>query len=543
MLLPRGLSLCITLLAAMAMGLALRPAAHVFSTPLTEDAFYSLAVARNLALGLGFTIDGATLTNGFQPLFTLIEAAAYSLAYAINAGDDALAMRFILGISWGMWLATGALLGEIAAKLTTDPAEDPAKDPAEDKAEDRALRETRRWLAMLLYLGGFLTFMHHFNGLETGMLMLLYTVLAYGYQRGLMARRWGPAAFGAAFGLLVLTRIDAGIFVAFFTGWHALETLRRRGMKAAVTQGLMIAVPALLVSIPWWWFNYHYFGAIMPTSGQAQQAFAFDERRWRWILWALAVDGLPGLWFGRLEETFHDGIILSLLRAVVVCALVWFFIHRLKNVKSLRHPVPAMTRRICRFGVILAMALVALAVYYGASFIAFWFYYRYLFPAALPVTVAVAWCLAPVALKRPRASIILGALIALPALLSITMAYGGRTLHVETVYWEQLALVRRDVPETERVAAGQAGTLGYFRQHVVNVDGKVNAQALPYQDRMWDYLTAHNIRWFADWPFYVEKYLGTDPGAHGWRHSASLGIWQLWRYEGMNTPEVAGDKP
>jgi hypothetical protein len=111
------------------------------------------------------------------------------------------------------------------------------------------------------------------------------------------------------------------------------------------------------------------------------------------------------------------------------------------------------------------------------------------------------------------------------------MAEHGRTLHVDTVYWEQLALVGAQVPDTDDVAAGQAGTLGYFRQRVVNVDGKVNREAIPYQARMWDYLAARDVRWFCDWPFYVEKYLGADPGRHGWRQVGQNGYWQLWHRE------------
>lgn len=55
--------------------LVLRPAGHVYDMPLTEDGYYSLSVARNLAAGHGMTIDGINLTNGFQPLFTVIELA------------------------------------------------------------------------------------------------------------------------------------------------------------------------------------------------------------------------------------------------------------------------------------------------------------------------------------------------------------------------------------------------------------------------------------------------------------------------------------
>src|ERR1041384_336950 len=136
-------------LAAVTGALALRSADQVFATPLTEDGFYSLAVARNVAAGGGITVDGRQPTNGFQPLFTLVEPGAYRLA----GGDAVLAVRLVLALSWLIYLATAALIGAIAA------------DAVPDAGPERTLR---RWLASLLYAGGFLSFMHHFNALETG---------------------------------------------------------------------------------------------------------------------------------------------------------------------------------------------------------------------------------------------------------------------------------------------------------------------------------------------------------------------------------------
>jgi len=73
--------------------LALRPDSTVFMKPLSEDGYYSLAIARNIGAGLGITIDGATRTNGFQPLLTFIQAGLFALA----RGNDLLALRFVLG--------------------------------------------------------------------------------------------------------------------------------------------------------------------------------------------------------------------------------------------------------------------------------------------------------------------------------------------------------------------------------------------------------------------------------------------------------------
>lgn len=500
-------------LAALTGALALRDDGHVFATPLTEDGFYSLAVARNVAAGSGITVDGRQPTNGFQPLFTFAEAAAYAIA----GGDETLAVRLVLALSWLIYLATAGLVGAIAADAVADDGE-------RDGGPTRMLR---RWLAMLLYAGGFLTFMHHFNALETGCVLFLYALAWRLYQAGLLEHRLGPPAFGALLGLLVLTRIDAAIFVAVVCVWQLLARWRA-GPAAALARAVAIGATALLISSPWWAYNWVEFGSLMPTSGTAQQEWGLSARRIRWVFWALGVSSLPTLWLGWLDEAFHDGILLSVLRAVVIGALgvligrAW---------RRARLPSDPVLQRTLAFGAALAAAMAALALYYGLSFIAYWFYYRYLFPVALIATVAIAWWAAPVARRHPVVAGALVALLCVPTLISAVLAQHGRTLHVQTVYWEQLALIAERVPAGDHVAAGQAGTLGYFRPHVVNVDGKVNREAIPYQHRMWEYLAARDVRWFADWPFYVEKYLGADPTAHGWRHVGQKGYWQLWQRE------------
>jgi hypothetical protein len=510
-----GLAVIAAILALTTGALALRDGSQVFATPLTEDGFYSLAVARNVARGSGITVDGRQPTNGFQPLFTALEAGCYRLA----GTDEVLALRLVLGLSWLIYLATAWLVGAIAADLTND---------AQPDAESR--RRARRWLAALLYGGGFLSFMHHFNGLETGLVLCLYALVWRVYQLGWFERRFGPIGLGALLGLLVLARIDAAVFVAVFCAWQFVAHARTDPARALWRAGATAAV-AVLVSSPWWAYNYFEFGSLMPTSGTAQQAWALSARRIRWVLWALGASSLPTLWFGRFDELFHDGILPSALRALVIGGLAVLIVRAWRRAGPLAGDASPRARRTVTFGAVLAVAMASLALYYGLSFIAYWFYYRYLFPVALIASVLIAWWAAPVALARPRTAVALVALLCAPTAISAVMAQHGRTLHVETVYWEQLALIDEHVPATDLVAAGQAGTLGYFRARTVNVDGKVNREAIPFQDHMWDYLAQRDVRWFADWPFYVEKYLGRDPAQQSWHQVGQKGYWQLWHRE------------
>jgi len=147
--LDRWLLAGVTLLALAGASLALRPDATVFLKPLSEDGYYSLAIARNIGAGLGITIDGVTPTNGFQPLLTFIQSGLFALA----RGNDLLALRFVLAFYWLLYLGTAAMLGWIAAAAEAEPAR----------------KLTAALATSLVYLGASYLFLHHFNGLETGL--------------------------------------------------------------------------------------------------------------------------------------------------------------------------------------------------------------------------------------------------------------------------------------------------------------------------------------------------------------------------------------
>jgi hypothetical protein len=58
---------------------------------------------------------------------------------------------------------------------------------------------------------------------------------------------------------------------------------------------------------------------------------------------------------------------------------------------------------------------------------------------------------------------------------------------------------------------------------------------------MWDYLRENNVKWFVDWPFYVNRYLGVPldakterplPVGNGWQLRATQNYFYLYEYTG-----------
>ncbi len=523
--------------------LALRPTGHVYDMPMTEDGYYALSVARNLAAGSGITIDGVNLTNGFQPLFTMLQGGAFWAAQ----GDEVLAMRLAMALGW-LFHVGGAFLVALIARDAW---------PSRYGDVERSMRGA---LAAIFYLASPLMLNHAYNGLETGCVMFFYAAAARWLQTDRDRSTAGLAGYGIIIGLLVLARIDSA-FVAVVLGLNDFRRSWRQGVGTALGRGIMLAGVALLVSSPWWIYNTVYFGSPMPTSGTAQQAWGLEFMRLEHAEWALRLVLMPWVFAGAHEGlvsinlpvpfepgymTFTAiGFVRSLLLFIVGVALLrWLWRGgRKMDLAGAADLERHRAGRTIEFLVCFLIAFAALIAYYAFTFIAYWFYYRYFAPLAL-----IAFVLVPLLLarwtyssdQRSVAALITGVLVL--QIVALTMiSLTGRGLGGNTVYHDQVALLRQHVPPEDRVAAGQSGTLGFFRDNVVNTDGKVNREALAFQDHMWDYLRERQIKWFVDWPFYVNKYLGVPLDAetglpastgNGWRFVAERNYFYLYEYTG-----------
>ncbi|MFZ0962459.1 MAG: hypothetical protein WAO35_16300, partial [Terriglobia bacterium] len=100
---------------------------------------------------------------------------------------------------------------------------------------------------------------------------------------------------------------------------------------------------------------------------------------------------------------------------------------------------------------------------------------------------------------------------------------------------QQMALVQKYVPADAWVAAGQTGTLGFFRSRVVNLDGKVNGAALRFQHTMPLYLRQIDVDYVCDFPEEIHRYLGMHPEAIGWTMVARESDFELWQFRGITT--------
>lgn len=445
---------------------------------ITEDGYLMLTVARNIAIGAGMSVsEGTIATNGVQPLATLL----FALPYMATGGDKVSSLAGVIALmtAWsvGGFLAIRAFAAEVLRAHDADPF----------------------WplLVAVLWFAGPLALAHSMNGLETGLYVM--TVAATVTVFGLLMAKDAPyerrdqILLGALCGLTFLARIDGAFLVTamFLVRFVQVQASGRLDFVGAVKEALPPGLISLAFAAPWLIHNQVLFGSVVPISGTAQSASAAFGVNLRTIAPNLFETMLPMLPIpNRLEPLGPVQVVTVAVLLAVLGAFLW---------RTLRRRDPF------RFALI-AYALygVAIVIYYGLFFGAGHFVNRYFAPLApLLVTAAVAVGLdaaRALGLAERRVPAIGGAAaVALCLVLLARLAVPGvkEQGHFQVVDW-----VRGNVPQQTWVGAVQTGTLGYWHERTINLDGKVNPAALRWRlerGHVLGYVVDSDIDYVVDW--------------------------------------------
>jgi hypothetical protein len=155
-----------------------------------------------------------------------------------------------------------------------------------------------------------------------------------------------------------------------------------------------------------------------------------------------------------------------------------------------------------RWGEVFLLWALLLCSFYGLAFGAGYFVNRYVFALSPFFAIGSVAFLARAAAALPRGrGAALGAAalaaLALSAGLNLRMyRNGAEHMHFQVVEW-----VQQHVQDEVWVAAVQTGTLGFFHDRTLNLDGKVNPRALEARlaGRTQDYVLESPVQYLVDW--------------------------------------------
>jgi hypothetical protein len=462
------------------LALAFRPEWRIATRPYIDDTFYVFNVCQHFVAGQGLSVDGFQLTNGIQPLIAFI----YMPFFWIANGDKLLAIRLIFIVPAIVDSLSLIFFAKLIRRLLVTPNEE----------------EKNIWLrppivGALAWAALYPILVHTMNGLETGIYSLLVLISLYRYYelRSKHSTNLQWLGFGVLLGLTVLARIDAVFFVIAIA---AAELWRDRAK--AIPRVAICCAAAIIISSPWWIYNFEYFGSIMPQSGQAESAQP-DVLRWNIAYGistlsniAVMIAFLPKY---SLPEWFHY------VWTGVVGVALYLFLTR-------SHIVSYLKRHIA-FGALVPLVLhgAMLLVFYLFLFAAPFFFERYFQP------IRILWLImlvgfVPQMTQWYRHRRQTHTALAKAGLATILVVAAGFTLTqyvyhfiiptpfslYQTAEWAQ-------AHPSDMIGMAQSGIGGYFAPNIVNLDGKVNPAALRaiQHGGIGTYVANSNIKYIADW--------------------------------------------
>lgn len=434
---------------------------------ITEDGYLMMTIARNLALGLGMsTAEGTLPTNGTQPLVTFLWAGFYWL----ENGDKFSTITWIIVTQWLIAIAAALMLWKLVTTVL----------------HQRSHYAVIAGLTACAWFASPVAAKHSMNGLETGLYGLAVIVVAWLVTTIIPRLTWRHSVLlGVILGIVFWIRNDASFLILA----TCLLYLQPDGQSLTKRFGQVVLMGAtsILIASPWLIYNKLSFGHLMPISGQAQALTAELGHN---------LPALPAVLLEYLLVFLPIPDRLQQTLPVILLAIILLFIVTIAITKSWVK-FYSIERRLILF---ISLYLIGLSSFYGLYFGADYFISRYLFPISAFFTLLWVVFMVRLWYAIPANGIRYGLVIVFigitASLLIRSYEKQEKHQHFHVVEW-----VKANVKDNEWVAAIQSGTLGYFHDRTINLDGKVNPEALTarQQDRLIEYIIDKKVDYLVDW--------------------------------------------
>src|SRR5229473_1834131 len=199
-----------------------------------DDGYYYLQIAYNVSFGRGFTFDGTTLTNGFQPLWQIMLVPFFWLI------PSKVVVAYVVScVQTIFFVCSGLMLVRIYGRLA----------PASRFG----------WLPGVLWVcNPYFMNKGAWTGMETGLFVFTFASSLMGILLFIEG-----SLNAAAAGLLLMLTLPARLDAVFFVVLAAAGLSSRCGVRAL----LCLIAPSVAFLAVDCAVNYHYFGHTMPISG------------------------------------------------------------------------------------------------------------------------------------------------------------------------------------------------------------------------------------------------------------------------------------
>src|SRR4030067_1302488 len=327
---------------------------YIIDKPFTEDGFYMMTVAWNIAEGNGIKYNLNRPTTGVQPLVTFIQAVIAKIVLMFE-GDKIVFLRIMIIFSalllFLFSLVTGGVVQKIIPGLYSQT------------------------ITIFLVLFSFDLLEYFNNGLETGFYLLMIAVCINcsfhfidkpGFKSALI--------FGAFAGITALTRVDFLLPLFFYLLFLFVFN------RISLAKLILILAIAVILLLPWLVYVYNVSGSVFPSSVSSQtimvNPLTFSERL-SYILISLFNHLTPFL--------YTHNLFISAAFTVINGIIFWYLMKRLKFFNALdKHAF----KNLFYWGISFLFLVITYFVYSNAQH----FYIRYTTPLYFFVFLFAVCC-------------------------------------------------------------------------------------------------------------------------------------------------------
>jgi hypothetical protein len=233
--------------------LALKTPVEYLTFLFSDDAYYYLLTAHNIANGIGSTFDGNNLTNGYHPLWMLSLLPIYFFTDNLNT---ALKLVILLQL----------LLAAFSIYFTFS-------------LHKYKYGNNSAILSVILLLTFFSPFALMFNGLESGLLIFWITLSFYIIERHNLLSPTASLRQRLLLGFLIAgittTRLDSVFIITalaiLLLFWP--DERKKYSYLYLIRFYLPTGMLFLLLISPYFFWNYFTFSHLMPISGSIKSTF------------------------------------------------------------------------------------------------------------------------------------------------------------------------------------------------------------------------------------------------------------------------------
>lgn len=456
--------------------ITLQPIPVQLDKTLPDDAYYYYLTAENILAGKGYSVDGMNNSNGWHPLWMLINLGIFALPVS---GLD-LPVQLILFV--------GAVLDSLVVLVLY-------------LTMRRYVSNISAILGAGLYAINNMPIFQAVNGLETA-LSALFIALSWAHSMHLIEQPSRPRAiiWGLTYGLCFLSRTDTALVL----GCLGLFTIFRLPNKSRWMITVLGATVAVVVVIPWLIWNQVNFGSAFVQVSSVAVPWAARTR------FELANPGIP-IWRFSLDVISDPAFWLrgDYLGAPIIIGLflwllaIWGLLRAWPNLKQ--RQLVLICLPLIMGGCVL-IAVHTLLRWYPRP------WYFVVMAQALSIGIALFWEYLPA--SHGKAILLCFSLVGAVIFGILGWSAGYYPWQTNLMYKGAL-WIRDNTPKNSLIASMNSGIIGYYSGRVtINLDGVVNpnAFAASQSKQLMQYIKERNVRYFLDFDNALLKEYGPFMG-------------------------------